>query len=103
MGFMPRKKVNQDLLCDICLDIVGDLDEWITSDSTMDEIIHFVEGLCSALGAISPDLEALCISLVDANLPDIINGLVGENLSPEGVCTDVVGWCYKPPPTTARP
>ena len=35
----------KDLLCDICLDIVGDLDEWITSDSTMDEIIHFVEGV----------------------------------------------------------
>lgn len=35
----------KDLLCDICLDIVRDLDEWITSDSTLDEIINFVEGV----------------------------------------------------------
>ena len=35
----------KDLLCDICLDVVGDLDEWITSDSTMEEIIEFVEGV----------------------------------------------------------
>ena len=35
----------KDLLCDICLDIVRDLDEWITSDSTLDEIIQFVEGV----------------------------------------------------------
>merc|ERR1712184_173167 len=44
-------KVEQpkDLLCDICVDIVTDIDEWITSDTTMDEIINFVEGLCSLL------------------------------------------------------
>ena len=35
----------KDLLCDICVDIVTDLDEWITSDSTMDDIINFVEGV----------------------------------------------------------
>ena len=40
-------KVEQpkDLLCDICVDIVTDIDEWITSDSTMDDIINFVEGV----------------------------------------------------------
>ena len=40
-------KVEQpkDLLCDICVDIVTDIDEWITSDTTMDEIINFVEGV----------------------------------------------------------
>merc|ERR1712110_50672 len=32
----------KDLLCDICVDIVTDLDEWITSDSTMDDIIKVV-------------------------------------------------------------
>ena len=35
----------KDLLCDICIDVVTDLDEWITSDSTMDDIINFVEGV----------------------------------------------------------
>ena len=35
----------RDLLCDICIDVVTDLDEWITSDSEMADIINFVEGV----------------------------------------------------------
>ena len=37
----------KDILCDICVDVVTDIDEWITSDSTMDEIIEFVENVSS--------------------------------------------------------
>ena len=36
---------SSDLLCDICIDVVTDLDQWLTSDATMDEIIYFVEGV----------------------------------------------------------
>merc|ERR1711936_826288 len=75
-------KQPKDLLCDVCIDVVTDIDEWLTSDQTMDDIIHFVEGLCSALGAIDPTLETLCKSLIEAQLPDIISGLVDDN--PEG-------------------
>ena len=39
----------KDLLCDICIDIVTDLDGWITSDSTMADIIEFVEGVSMSL------------------------------------------------------
>ena len=35
----------KDLICDICVDVLTDLDEWITSDSTEGEIIHFLEGV----------------------------------------------------------
>ena len=35
----------KDILCDICMDVVTDIDEWLTSDQTMDDIIHFVEGV----------------------------------------------------------
>merc|ERR1712186_322633 len=89
----------KDLLCDICIDVVTDFDEWLTSDQTMDDIIHFVEGLCEALGAIDPTLETLCKSLIEAQLPDIINGLVNDNLNPAEVCASI-GVCYSPPPTS---
>merc|ERR1712117_38686 len=79
----------KDLLCDICVDVVTDVDNWITSDPTMDEIIHFVEGLCSALGLIDASLETLCKSLVESNLPEIINGLVNDNLNPTQVCQSI--------------
>merc|ERR1711951_66169 len=98
-----RTQERRDLLCDVCMDIVTDIDEWITSDSTMDEIVQFVEGICSSLGWIGQDLEALCRQLIEENLPDIIDGLVEDNLSPTEVCSNI-GWCYKPPPsTTAAP
>merc|ERR1712020_642329 len=72
----------RDLLCDVCVDVVTDLDEWLTSDATLDEILKFVEGLCHALGAIDATLETLCVSLIEAQLPEIINGLVEDNLNP---------------------
>merc|ERR1712115_292695 len=83
----------KDLLCDICIDVVTD------SDQTMDDIIHFVEGLCTALGAIDPTLEVLCKSMIESQLPDIINGLVNDNLKPDEVCA-TIGMCYTPPPTS---
>merc|ERR1712156_573924 len=92
-------KQPKDLLCDICIDVVTDLDEWLTSDQTMDDIIHFVEGLCEALGAIDPTLETLCKSLIEAQLPDIINGLVNDNLNPDEVCASI-GVCSSPPPSS---
>ena len=35
----------KDLICDICLDVVTDLDEWLTSDATEGEIVHFMESV----------------------------------------------------------
>merc|ERR1711970_949650 len=92
----------RDLLCDICVDVVTDLDEWLTSDATEGEIVHFMESLCRALGNILPDLETMCIDLMEAQLPAIIDGLVEENLNPMEVCVNIAA-CYPPPPTTASP
>merc|ERR1712066_347443 len=65
-GASQAQTIEKGLLCDICVDVVTDLDEWLTSDATMDEILKFVEGLCHALGAIDPTLETLCVSLIEA-------------------------------------
>ena len=35
----------RDLACDICMDVVTDLDEWLTSDATEGEIVHFMESV----------------------------------------------------------
>merc|ERR1712012_803992 len=79
----------KSLLCDVCVDVVTDVDQWITSDHTIDEIVHVVEGLCDALGMIDASLKDLCISLIESNLPDIINGLVNDNLNPTQVCQSI--------------
>merc|ERR1712189_3413 len=78
-----------DLTCSICVDIVTDLDNFITSDTTEQEIVHFVEQICEALGAILPDLVATCNALVESQLPAIIEGLVNDNLNPREVCNAI--------------
>merc|ERR1712215_407019 len=85
-----------DLLCNVCLDVVTDLDEWLTSDATEGEIIHFMESLCTALGAILQDLEDICIDLMETELPAIIEGLVEDNLDPATVCYNIYACDAKP-------
>ena len=98
-GASQSRGQEKSLLCDVCVDVVTDIDEFLTSDTTIDEILKFVEEICHALGAIDPTLEALCVSLVEAQLPDIINGLVNDNLNPAEVCA-AIGACEAPASTT---
>merc|ERR1712098_459831 len=83
---LSQEKADNELLCSICVDLVTDLDEFITDDKTEQQIVEFVEQICHALGAISKDLEATCIALVESQLPAIIDGLVNDQLNPQEVC-----------------
>merc|ERR1711973_261556 len=89
-GFaQPRNQ----LTCDICTDIMTDLDNFITSDTTEQEIIDFVKEICHALGQLISGFEATCNLLVTSQLPAIIEGFVNDNLNPTQVCTDVLAAC----------
>merc|ERR1712142_465827 len=57
------------LTCDICTDIMTDLDNFITSDTTEQEIIDFVKEICHALGQLISGFEATCNLLVTSQLP----------------------------------
>jgi hypothetical protein len=52
----------KDLICDICLDVVTDLDEWLTSDATEGEIVHFME----SVSVISNPHLKYCIGFLSA-------------------------------------
>ena len=39
-------KKKEDLLCSICVDIVGDLDNWLTSEATEDQIVDWMYRIC---------------------------------------------------------
>ena len=39
----------KDLLCDICVDVVTALDNWLVDDSTQADIVEFVEQVSSRL------------------------------------------------------
>merc|ERR1712241_46872 len=93
----------KDLLCDICIDVITDLDQWLTSDSTEDQIVEWIEQVCDLLSAIVP--EAICKSLIESQIPAIIDGLVNDNLNPQELCGSI-GACTDPPtpaPSTPAP
>merc|ERR1711997_1143892 len=95
----------KDLLCDICIDVITDLDQWLTSDSTEDQIVEWIEQVCDLLSALVP--EAICKSLIESQIPAIIDGLVNDNLNPQELCNSL-GACSDAPtdapaPTTPAP
>merc|ERR1712107_870417 len=93
----------KDLLCDICIDVITDLDQWLTSDTTEDQIVEWIEQVCDLLSALVP--EAVCKSLIESQIPAIIDGLVNDNLNPRELCGSI-GACTDAPtsaPSTPAP
>merc|ERR1712198_26174 len=76
-------------LCTMCVDVITDLDEFITADTTEDQIVDFAKNLCQALGLLLPDLETACNDIMNEQLPTIIEGLVNDNLNPTEICTSI--------------
>jgi len=85
-------------LCDICIDLVTVLEEWITDETTADEIAAFVEQFCSALGP----LASVCEGLIEANLPDLLAN-IAAGLPPYKVCSSVLDGCNEPTSTSPAP
>merc|ERR1712098_411133 len=80
----PQTK--NEFTCDLCIDIITDIDEFITSDTTEQQIVDFVKEICHALGQLISGFEATCNFLIESQLPAIIDGLVADNLDPTQVC-----------------
>merc|ERR1712198_141617 len=65
----------KDVFCSVCQTLITELDEWITSDTTEDEIVQFVEQACK--------------ELVEGNLAGIIDAIVEQQLTPTAICSDL--------------
>merc|ERR1712080_109569 len=75
---------SQDMVCDICIQALTAFDEWLTEDSTEAEIVHQI---CAAISSIVP--EAMCKSMIESQLPSIIDGLVNDYLKPKDICVAI--------------
>merc|ERR1712180_348761 len=91
----------KDLLCDICIDIITDLDQWLTSDTTEDQIVEWIEQGWDLLSALLP--EAICKSLIESQIPAIIDGLVNDNLNPQELCGSIGACTDAPTPAPSTP
>lgn len=76
----------KSIQCDICTFIVTEIDNLLLSGATIDAIIEQVEKLCGSLDGIFPGAGASCNAIVETYLPQIIQGLVENQLSPASVC-----------------
>merc|ERR1712012_216719 len=86
-------KSKNDLTCSICLDIITDLDNFITSDTTEDQIVAFAKEICHTLGSLlGASLEAQCNAFMEAQLPGIIDQIVMEDINPQQICISI-GLC----------
>ena len=72
--------------CDICTLVVTEIDKLIVADQTLDQLIELVEELCSGIDGLFPGAGATCNALVETYLPQIVEGLVNNQLSPASVC-----------------
>merc|ERR1712183_204456 len=70
------------ITCTICTDLVGILDETITDNTTISEVVDIMHGFCDILIG----LEAECYDFVDTNVQIIVDLLVNQYLSPEAIC-----------------
>merc|ERR1712105_444932 len=63
-------KSRNELTCSICIDIITDLDNFITSDTTEDQIVAFFKELCHTLGSLlGASIEEQCNTLMETQLP----------------------------------
>merc|ERR1739845_146458 len=83
-------KTANTLTCDICVDVITDIDEYLQSEQVEDNIMSYVKELCHFMGMLGGlELEQECNDMIGANIGSIIDGLINENLNPTEVCTDL--------------
>ena len=73
--------------CELCVQIVSAVEEYVAAGLTPDEILAEIEGLCEGLGL----LQGICESLIENNLKPILDNLE-DQLSPRHVC-QIIGFC----------
>merc|ERR1711981_654332 len=76
----------KSIQCDICTFIVTEIDKILVDDQVTDAFIQEVEKLCTSLGSVFPGAVEGCNAIVETYLPQIIEGLVNNQLSPASVC-----------------
>ena len=79
-------KAPKGVTCDICKFIVNEIDKYLMEGATIEQIIQAVEQICGPLDSLIPGATAACETLIETQLPAIIDQLVHNQLSPESVC-----------------
>ena len=86
-------RADNALTCSICVDIITELDNFITDATTEEQIVEYAKEICHLLGSVlGEELEDECNTMIEENLPGIIEGIVNDLMDPMDVCTSI-GTC----------
>ena len=87
------KPASNPMKCYICKLIVGDLESWLTSDTTEQQIGDWISWTCELVEQLfSPGLASTCNELLHVDFTAIIESLVAGH-PPEQVCAYVINAC----------
>ncbi|KAM4854922.1 proactivator polypeptide-like 1 [Thomomys bottae] len=82
---LPAKnglQMESGLTCDVCLDVIQQVDHWLSTNSTEALISHALERVCTMLPA---SVVQQCVRLVDTYSPSLVE--LVTRVTPEKVCT----------------
>merc|ERR1719187_1876828 len=78
--------------CTLCMDVLGDITNWITGEEQEAVVIEVLEQVCSLLGFLVPSQPPLaddCRLFMEENLPAIIEGIINDNFNPADLCNGI--------------
>ncbi|XP_012879314.1 PREDICTED: proactivator polypeptide-like 1 [Dipodomys ordii] len=81
---LPAKnemQMTSGLTCDVCLDVIQQVDRWLMTNSTEAIISHALERVCSFMPA---SVVQQCVTLVDTYSPSLVE--LVTRVTPEKVC-----------------
>ncbi|XP_052592060.1 proactivator polypeptide-like 1 [Peromyscus californicus insignis] len=84
---LPKKNEMQmqlGLTCDVCLNVIQEMDKWLMTNSTEALITHTLERVCSIM---PESLVQQCITLVEAYSPNLVQ--LVTRVTPEKVCETI--------------
>lgn len=85
-----ENRTDNTLLCDGCNFLVGEVEDWLSTNSTMVAIEQKLEKLCNLI----PKYSSTCCHIIDTGIPTIIKYLI-EFQSPFIVCVEL-SLCFIP-------
>ncbi|XP_047422118.1 proactivator polypeptide-like 1 [Sciurus carolinensis] len=81
---LPRRseiQMKSGLTCEVCLDVIQELDQWLVANSTEAMISRALERVCSIMPA---SILQECVTLVDTYSPSLVQMV--SRVAPERVC-----------------
>ena len=100
--FLPASILASDADCELCVELVTAVEDWVEAGDTMEDIIEQGVAWCSA--HVTGVMNSVCDRIIEQFLPDIVDGIFSGVLDPCGIC-HTIGLCEQEScaPTTLPP